>query len=80
MLADNTLEEWNALLQENRKNGMNPPFRSFRFKFLPTWPNDTPFRRKDCRESILLSNLSWNAQACCESLVRSAFISAADQI
>ena len=19
---------------------------------LPTWPNDTPFRRKDCRESI----------------------------
>jgi len=32
-------------------------FRSFRFKMLPTWLNDTPFRttqghRKDCRESI----------------------------
>ena len=24
-------------------------FRSFRFKMLPTWLNDTPFRRKDCR-------------------------------
>ena len=27
-------------------------FRSFRFKMLPTWLNDTPFRGKDCRESI----------------------------
>jgi hypothetical protein len=23
-------------------------FRSFRFQFFPTWPNDMPFRRKDC--------------------------------
>ena len=30
-------------------------FRSFRLQFLPTWPNDTPFRRKDCRESIFAS-------------------------
>ena len=30
--------------------GGAPPksFRSFRFLFLPTWPNVTPFRRKDC--------------------------------
>jgi hypothetical protein len=27
-------------------------FRSFRFELSPTSPNDTPFRRKDCRESI----------------------------
>ena len=24
-------------------------FRSFRFSMLPTWPNDTPFRRKGPR-------------------------------
>ena len=36
------------------------PFRSFRFKFLPTWPNDTPFRRKECRESNLASGSNSN--------------------
>ena len=24
---------------------------------LPTWPNDTPFRKKDCRESIFAFGL-----------------------
>ena len=28
-------------------------FRSLRLQLLPTWPNDTPFLRKDCRYSIL---------------------------
>ena len=33
--------------------GFNSPnIRSFRFLLSPTYPNDTPFRRKDCRESI----------------------------
>ena len=27
-------------------------FRSFRFWLSPAYPNDTPFRRKDCRGSI----------------------------
>ena len=31
-------------------------FRSSRFQFLPTKPNDTPFRRKDCKRASMLSD------------------------
>ena len=47
------------------------PFRSFMFKMLPTWLNDTPFRRKDCRESIFASGsrLALHAEARVEGIV-----------
>jgi len=38
---------------------------------LPTWPNDTPFRGKDCRESILASGsrVALHAEARVEGIV-----------
>jgi len=38
---------------------------------LPTWPNDTPFRIKDCRESIFASGsrLALHAEARVEGIV-----------
>ena len=45
------LREERALVIREREDW----FRSFRFKMLPAWLNDTPFRRKDCRESIFAS-------------------------
>jgi len=37
---------------------------------LPTWPNDTPFRGKDCRESIFASGprLALHAEARVEGI------------
>ena len=42
-------EEGKQVYQDDRHE---ETFRSFRFEMLPTYANDTPFCRRDCRESI----------------------------
>ena len=47
------------------------PRTFFKFQMLPTWPNDTPFRRKDCRESFFASGtrLALHVEARVEGMV-----------
>ena len=38
-------------------------FRFCRFLLSPTYPNGTPFRRKDCKETFILSDRVWLSSA-----------------